>query len=161
MPVRRPVGEGGEVDGAMGGGTGAARLAPGLAGEHSIVVGPAETAAGVGNDPDVTVLSTPHLLMVVEGACYAAARPALDPGQRIVGAAVTLRHLAPTPVGERVTGRATLVEVDGARLVFEVTVEDEHERVGEARMESYAIDLARFRRRLDRKDARPATDQAR
>lgn len=99
--------------------------------------------------------------MVVEGACYAAARPALDPGQRIVGAAVTLRHLAPTPVGERVTGRATLVEVDGARLVFEVTVEDEHERVGEARMESYAIDLARFRRRLDRKDARPAAEQAR
>lgn len=139
---------------------GAARLAPGLVGEHSIVVGPAETAAGVGNDPDVTVLSTPHLLMVVEGACYAAAKPALGEGQRLVGAAVTLRHLAPTPVGERVTARAALVAVDGARLVFEVTVEDEHERVGEARMESYAIDLARFRRRLDKKVARAATDRA-
>lgn len=151
--------DGGEGDGggeSMGEGPGETagatpRLRPGLTGEWSLVVGPDQTAASAGNDPELVVLSTPHLLNMIEAAVYAAVRPALSPGQRIVGAAVTLRHLAPTPVGERVTARARLVEVDGARLVSEVTVDDEHERVGEARMESYAIDLARFHGRLARK----------
>lgn len=135
------------------------RVAPGLTGESSIVVSYAETAAGVGNDPELTVLSTPHLLLLVEMACYAAVRSALGPDQRIVGNAVTLKHLAPTPIGERVTARATLLAVDGARLVFDVTIDDARERVGEARMESFAVDLARFQRRLARKmagDAPPA-----
>ena len=126
-------------------------LRPGLAGEASLVVSPAETAAEMGNDPELDVLATPSLLLLVEAACYAAVEPALAAGQRLVGAAVHLKHLAPTPVGERVTARATLVAVDGAKLGFEVVVDDEHERVGEARMEQYAIDLARFRRRLARK----------
>ena len=132
----------------------AATLQPGLAGEANLVVGPAETAAGMGNDPEIDVLATPSLLLLVEAACYAAVKPALAAGQRLVGAAVQLRHLAPTPLGERVTARATLIEVDGPRLIFEVVVDDEHERVGEARMEQYAIDLARFRRRLARKRGR-------
>ena len=130
-------------------------LHPGLAGEANLVVGPAETAAGMGNDPEIDVLATPSLLLLVEAACYAAVKPALAAGQRLVGAAVQLRHLAPTPVGERVTARATLVEVDGPKLIFEVVVVDEHERVGEARVEQYAIDLARFRQRLARKRNEP------
>ena len=123
-------------------------LRPGLTGEASVVVTPAETPAGLGGDPEMAVFSTPHLLLLVETACYAAARRALGAGQRLVGAAVQLRHLAPTPVGERVTARATLVAVDGPKLLFDVVVDDEHERVGEARMESYAIALARFEQRL-------------
>ncbi len=126
-------------------------LRPGLTGEFSLVVGSEQTAASVGNDAELTVLSTPHLLGLVEAACYTAVKPALPPEQRVVGVAVTLEHLAPTPVGERVTARATLTEVDGARLRFDVTVDDEHERVGKARMESYAVDLARFQGRLARK----------
>jgi predicted thioesterase len=126
-------------------------LRPGLAGEASLVVSPVETAGELGNDPEIDVLATPSLLLLVESACYAAVKPVLAAGQRLVGAAVQLRHLAPTPVGERVTARATLVEVDGPKLIFEVVVDDEHERVGEARMEQYAIDLARFRQRLARK----------
>jgi fluoroacetyl-CoA thioesterase len=128
-----------------------AALHPGMTGEYSIVVGPEQTAAGAGNDPEITVLSTPHLLLTVEAACYAAAKPALGPRQRLVGVAVQLTHLAPTPVGERVTARARLQEVDGPRLVFAVTVDDEHERVGEARMEQFVIELPRFQRRVARK----------
>lgn len=128
-------------------------LRPGRTGEASLVVSPAETAAERGNDPELTVLSTPNLLLLIESACYHAVKPALDSGQRLVGAAVRLRHLAPTPLGERVTARVTLVEVDGARLVFDAVVDDEHQRVGEARMESYAIDLERFLRRLNRRQA--------
>lgn len=131
--------------------------APGLVGEYHLVVGPGETAAAAGNDPDITVLSTPHLLMLAEAACHSAVRPALGPEQRVVGVAVTLKHLAPTPVGERVTARATLVAVDGPRLTFDVTVDDEHERVGEARMETFIIDLPRFRARLERKRREPGT----
>lgn len=131
--------------------TGAPRLTPGLSGEQCIVVSSVETAAAAGNDADLTVLSTPHLLMLIEAACHKAVRPLLAEGQRVVGVAVTLKHLAATPIGERVTARATLTEVDGPRLIFDVVADDEHERVGEARMECFTIDLARFCKRLERK----------
>lgn len=134
-----------------GGASGAPALQPGLTGEYSLTVGTAETAARAGNDAALTVLSTPHLLLVLEMACHAAVRPALAAGQGVVGSAMTVRHLAPTPLGERVTARATLREVDGARLVFDAVADDEHERIGEGRLETYVIDLARFARRIARK----------
>lgn len=137
--------------GVTTGGTAApARFAPGSAGEHTMTVGAGQTAAAAGNDADVTVFSTPHLLMLIEFTCGRAVGGALGARERLVGTAVTLRHLAPTPVGERVTARATLAEADGARLAFDVTVDNERERIGEARMEFRLIDLDRFRRGIAR-----------
>jgi fluoroacetyl-CoA thioesterase len=68
-----------------------------------------------------------------------------------VGSHIDIRHLAATPIGMRVTFRATLAERDGRRLVFRVEADDEHEQVGEGTHERFVVDMHRFMGRIARK----------
>jgi predicted thioesterase len=72
-----------------------------------------------------------------------------------VGTRIDIRHLAATPVGMRATIRATLREVDGRRLVFDIEGHDATERIVEGTHERFQIDQARFLQRIAAK-ARPA-----
>ena len=94
------------------------------------MVGPEDTAAGMGNDPEVVVLATPRLLLLVEEACYTAVKPALEVGERLVGRSVQLKHLAPTPIGKQAWAVAELIEVDGKKLRFKVEAFDEDKQIG-------------------------------
>ena len=64
-----------------------------------------------------------------------------------------IRHLAATPVGMRVTFRATLTERDGRRLVFRVEADDEREPVGEGTPERFVVDMGRFMERIAAKQS--------
>jgi predicted thioesterase len=66
---------------------------------------------------------------------------------------VDIRHLPATPVGMRVTFRATLTERDGRRLLFRVEADDERERVGEGTHERFVVDMGRFMERIAAKHA--------
>ena len=107
-------------------------LRPGSTGSASVRVTQANTAAALGNQ-GVDVFATPFMAALVEEACRVAALPLLQPGSLTLGGSLELRHLAPTPIGFTVIATATLTEVKGPKLVFEVSVSDEVEKVGEAR----------------------------
>ena len=67
------------------------------------------------------VLSTPALLGLMENVSIKATEPYLPPGHTTVGYAVDgLRHLAPTPIGEKVLVKTELTEVDRNRLTFQI-----------------------------------------
>ena len=69
------------------------------------------------------VLSTPALLGLMENVSIKATEPYLPEGHTTVGYAVDgLRHLAPTPIGEKVLVRTELTEVDRNRLTFQIEV---------------------------------------
>jgi predicted thioesterase len=119
----------------------------GLVGEVDIVVQPSDTAAALGNE-GVHVLATPRLVALLELAAIRAVESHLPPGAGTVGARVDVRHLAATPVGMRATVRATLREIDGRRLVFEIEGRDEAERIAEGTHERFQIDQARFLARV-------------
>jgi predicted thioesterase len=72
----------------------------------------------------------------------------LEPGQGTVGSHIDVRHVAGTPIGMRVTSRATLTQRDGRRLVFRVQADDERERVGEATHERFVVEMQRFMGRI-------------
>ncbi|HET6781000.1 MAG TPA: thioesterase family protein [bacterium] len=57
--------------------------------------------------------------------------PFLEPGEDAVGHSINVTHTAPTGIGERVTARARLIEIDGRRIVCAVEAHNEHERIGE------------------------------
>jgi predicted thioesterase len=58
---------------------------------------------------------------------------------------VEVKHLAATPVGMKVRARATIIETDGRRVLFQVEASDEVEKIAEGRHERYIVnDLARF-----------------
>jgi fluoroacetyl-CoA thioesterase len=129
-------------------------LEPGLKGEISRVVTDSDTAAAYGSGL-VPVLSTPHLIALMESTSQSVIEPYLDSGQTAVGTHIDMRHLAATPVGMKVRVQAELVEVDGRRLRFHVEAWDELERVGEAEHERFIVDRARFLKRVAEK-ASPA-----
>ena len=65
------------------------------------------------------VLSTPALLGLMENVSIKASEPYLPDGHTTVGYAVDgLRHLAPTPIGEKVRIITELTEVDRNRLTY-------------------------------------------
>ncbi|MGC9348067.1 MAG: thioesterase family protein [Anaerolineae bacterium] len=115
-----------------------------------------DTAAVYGSGL-VPVLSTPHLIALMEAASQRAIQSALDDDESAVGVSIDMRHLAPTPVGMEVRVRAELLEVKGRRLRFHIEAWDEVEKVGEADHERFVIDTARFMERVERK-AEEATD---
>ncbi len=125
-------------------------LEPGLKAEISQVVAHSDTAAAYGSGL-VPVLSTPHLIALMERASQSIVEPYLDDTQTAVGTHVDMRHLAATPVGMTVRVQAELIAVDGRRLRFHVEAWDEHERVGEAEHERFIIDRARFLKGVNEK----------
>lgn len=125
-------------------------LEPGLKGELTLVVEDQHTAAAYGSGL-VPVLSTPHLVALLESAAKETVQPYLKEGQSTVGTLVNVRHLAATPVGMQVRACAELVEVDGRRLRFRVEAWDEREKVAEGEHERFVIDWERFMARVAQK----------
>jgi predicted thioesterase len=90
------------------------------------------------------VLSTPALIGFCEETARLLVEEALGPGEQTVGASISLRHLAPTPLGMEVIVRAELVDVDGRKLHFEVSARDEAEPIAAGDHLRVIVDGARF-----------------
>jgi predicted thioesterase len=115
----------------------------GLTAELTHTVTDEDSAASYGSGL-MPVLSTPHLVALMERTARKAIEPELSEGENNVGIRVDIKHLAATPVGMEVRIRAELLEVDGRRLRFRVEAWDEEEKVGEGYHERFIIDAARF-----------------
>jgi predicted thioesterase len=118
-------------------------LTPGLRAEITMVVAPENTAIAIGSG-DVEVLATPILIAWMERAACQAVTSQLEAGTTTVGTFVQVRHLAATPVGQRVQATAELVEVEGRRLVFRVQASDEKQPIGEGLHERVVVKRERF-----------------
>ncbi len=124
---------------------------PGATAEVEMTVTPDRTADAMGNK-DVMVLATPFLIGLLENAAIAVIQGAVPPGAGTVGTMVEMRHLAATPVGMKVRAKATLLETDGNRFVFQVEAHDEVEKVAEGKHVRYVVpDLQRFLARAMKK----------
>jgi predicted thioesterase len=126
------------------------KLVPGLIGESQTVVTEANTAKHLGSG-NAEVFATPEMVRLMEIAGVAAVDHLLPEGQRTVGVALNVKHLAATPLGMTVTARAELVTVEGRRLTFRVEAFDEVEKVGEGTHERYIVDVGRFQQRVAEK----------
>jgi len=75
----------------------------------------------------------------MELTCNAVMKPELPAGFATVGTMVEMKHLAATPVGMKVRAKATVLETDGKRCLFEITVWDETEKIAEGRHERFVV----------------------
>ncbi|HET8577720.1 MAG TPA: thioesterase family protein [Methylomirabilota bacterium] len=122
-------------------------LEPGQSAEVERTVTPDLTADVLGN-PGVKVLATPFVVTLLENAAHAVMKPHLPSGGGTVGTMVEMKHLAPTPLGMKVRAKATVLETDGKRCLFQVEAYDEVEKIAEGRHERFIIpNLEKF---LDR-----------
>ena len=110
----------------------------GLTAEIEEVVTQELTAHALGNT-GVKVYATPYVVCLMENAAQAAMRPHLPPGAGTVGTLVETKHLAATPLGMTVRAKATVIETDGMRCLFQVEVFDEVEKIAEGRHERFIV----------------------
>jgi predicted thioesterase len=121
--------------------------------ELSRTVTPDVTAHAMGHR-GVMVFATPYLISLLEDAAGRVMEPHLPPTASSVGTMIDIRHLAATPVGMTVRARATLLETDGKRFLFQVEAWDDKDKVAEGRHErALVLDLARFLDRVMKKGA--------
>lgn len=116
---------------------------PGLSGRATLVVGEHDTAIALGSG-SVPVLATPRVVALCEAATCAALEGRLSEGSTSVGVRVSLDHLRPTPVGGEVSAIATVAEVAGRRITFEVRAEDASGSIATGLVERVVVDVTRF-----------------
>ena len=129
-------------------------LKVGLRGKKEMVVQPEDLASsGGGGNVGAEVLSTPRLILLMEQASRDAVVDALPEGMMTVGTLIQMKHLAATPLGVKVRAEAYLKEVDRRRLVFDVSVYDEFEKIAEGVNERFVVSMDKFLEKVRKKQA--------
>lgn len=108
-------------------------------------VTPDMTAKAVGSG-GLEVFGTPFMMGLMENAAMQCVQPELPEGKGTVGVEISSSHLAPTPVGMKVsaTAEVTGVSANGKMITFKVTASDEEGLIGEGTHTRAVIDNARF-----------------
>ena len=101
----------------------------GMKGIAQTVVEREDTAQEVGSG-SLLVYATPCMVALMEGAACEAIAGALAEGQTTVGTALNIEHISATPVGLEVRAEATVTNVAGKVITFEVHAFDEAGEIG-------------------------------
>jgi fluoroacetyl-CoA thioesterase len=97
------------------------------------------------------VFGTPIMIYHMEVTSSEAIQEYLPEGWVSVGTLVNVLHLAATPVGDKVTLRATVTEVGDHTITFAVEAHDSAEKIGEGTHVRAAVELSRFMKRVKAK----------
>ena len=122
----------------------------GTKGEKTILV-TSEVAISFLEQENARVLSTPHMIGLMERTCRDTVLPLLEPGHDTVGTHVNVYHLAASPIGMPVTFTAEVIAVNGRRVQFRVEARDEKEKIGEGTHERAIINIAKFATKMAQK----------
>lgn len=94
------------------------------------------------------VFATPSMIALMENAACEAINASLQPGESSVGTKVNISHLKASALEDTITATATLTEIDGRRLVFEVVANDSKGIIGEGTHERFVINVEKFLSKL-------------
>lgn len=119
---------------------------------HSTVVTDAMTAKALGSG-GIAVLSTPYMIAMMEGAAVGCAAELLPEGKTSVGVEISVKHLAATPVGMKMTAHAELTGQEGRIMTFRIWAEDECGLIGEGTHTRAMVDEERFLQKIYAKGA--------
>lgn len=115
------------------------KVNPGLSATVQKTVSHEDTALHYGSGALKTLLATPTLAALMIEACVKAVDPTLPEGLITIGKTLKITHEQPTSQGMTVTVKAELTEVDGSRLVFELTAFDEIGRISKGYHERFIV----------------------
>jgi fluoroacetyl-CoA thioesterase len=97
------------------------------------------------------VFATPAMIAIMEKAALNAVRQKLPEGYDTVGTEISVRHIKATPKGMKVKSEATLKEVNGSKLLFEVIAWDEEGEIGRGTHYRKIIETEKFMSRFRNK----------
>ena len=97
------------------------------------------------------VYASARMIGFAEVVCADLMAAHLAPGETSVGIGFQFTHEAATPIGMKVTMRATLAAIEPKKFVFEIEGRDEADRICVGRHERAVIKLEKFMARLGEK----------
>lgn len=119
-------------------------LEVGMTYEKTITTTPEMGIVHLGPDAP-QMYSTPSMIQLMEGTCVEFLTPHMDAGEQTVGFHVDVKHVAPTRIGQQVTGKVALDEINGRRLLFTVEAFNaDGTKVGEGTHQRAVVDISRF-----------------
>lgn len=127
-------------------------LAVGLSTTRRVAIDRERTIGFMGEEG--RVYATPMAVQDVEATCRDLLLEHLDEGEDSVGTRVELDHLAATPEGMWVEYTATIAEVNGRAVTFEVSARDALDDVVRCRHNRFVVDVAKTKARLAAKIAK-------
>ena len=110
--------------------------------KHTVAENETAEILGSGGLP---VYSTPSMICLMELTSYKLAEQF---GHQTVGTKVNISHLKACKVGAEVTAVAEVLEFEGRRILYKVSVSDEKGLMGEGTHERFIIDPERFMAKL-------------
>jgi predicted thioesterase len=102
-----------------------------------------DTALEVGSG-NLLVYATPCMVALMEGAACEAIAAELPEDKTSVGTELSIKHLSATPVGLEVRAEATVTEVEGNTITFQVSAFDESGKIGEGTHKRVIVSTQRF-----------------
>ncbi len=135
-------------------------LKVGLEGRRELVVLKNHLASFTGNE-NVDVLSTHHIVLLMELSARDAIAGRIPEGKINLGTHVDIRHFGAAPLGAAVCAKARLEEMDGNRLIFHVAAFNGSERLAEGKNEQILVSLEKFRKRIAEKSGNAELEKKR
>lgn len=115
---------------------------------QEMIVTRKDTAAAHGSGK-LEVFATPALVCLMENTAIKCLKGMLYDKDDTVGIAIDVKHVKATPVGKKVSCRATITGVDGRLIRFSVEAWDETATIGTATHDRFVIDPERFTRKIE------------
>ncbi len=109
------------------------------------------SALGSGN---LSVYATPSMVALMEKAACNAINPYLESDSSSVGISMNITHDSATLPGKIITATAELVEIDGRKLTFKVSAQDEYGIVGKGTHQRFIINKDKFMAKLKNKESK-------
>ena len=100
--------------------------------------------AAMAESNSFNVLATPRMIMLMEEACSFNLLPHLEKGYASVGIHVDVYHTAATPIGKKVWAESEITEIDGRKVTFKITANDENGEIGFGTHERFIINIEHF-----------------
>ncbi len=122
-------------------------LREGISHTVSVLASDKNSARAVGSG-GLDVFATPSMVALMELAAMTAVAPCLPEGSDTVGVEVNIAHTRATPLGDTVTATATLTNVDGRKLGFDVVASDSQGEIGRGTHARFIVDREKFMGKL-------------
>lgn len=118
-------------------------LTEGIQHTSTVTVTEQNTALALGSG-DLPVFATPALVALMENAAMQTVASLLPEGSTTVGGFIETSHLAPSAIGKTIQATATLTEVKGKKLSFNIEAFEGENLVGKATHIRFIVDREKF-----------------
>jgi len=126
------------------------KINPGIEHNESRTVGEKDIASSFG-DEHMPVLATGKAIAFMEYTALTSVKNMLPTGYSTVGTKINMQHIKPALLGANVHCHSNLIDVQGRRLYFEISLSDDVGIIAKASHERAVINDDVFRRSLQEK----------